>query len=194
MKRSNNYSGGSILLAVLLLGLLIASSLFLYFRIKKRKQQEVEPEEVPNDEEEENPDALVNFYKLTSEVVNARYPDTDNTERIKLLVAQAAHETGDFTSEVMKNNNNAFGMKHPKMRTTTSLNEKNGYANYSKLADSIEDRLLWDEYNKVNYEGMTPVSFVQSLNKLSYFEDVFINYKNAIVKWYKVVQSEISRG
>ena len=45
-----------------------------------------------------------------------------------IVLAQAKLESGDFKSKIFKQNNNMFGMKKPRRRTTTASMEKNGYA------------------------------------------------------------------
>lgn len=60
-----------------------------------------------------------------------------------LVVAQAKHETGNFTSDLVERANNAFGMKHPSRRETTSTGPNaNGYATYDTLEDSVRDYFL----------------------------------------------------
>ena len=40
---------------------------------------------------------------------------------------------------IFNSNNNLFGMKHPTIRTTTSLGTKFGYAHYSNWEESVID-------------------------------------------------------
>lgn len=72
---------------------------------------------------------------------------------IDLLFAQASLESGHFQSNIYVNTNNAFGMKQPKVRPTTSIGgfqtNTGEYAKYTSLKESIKDRLLWDNYNKI---------------------------------------------
>lgn len=197
MKPSKKSWSGSSILVLFVVGLLAALGIFLYIRYLKKKKQEqaTTEEEQPADTTgpvEAQPDALLNFYKGVKQIMAETNNEDDN--RAALLTAQAAFETGEFTSEILVGNNNAFGMRQPKVRDTTSLGDKNGYASYASIDDSIRDRLLWDDYNKVSYEGATVTSFVQGLNKLSYFEDSFLNYKNGVNLYMKKLQAEISRG
>ncbi len=62
-----------------------------------------------------------------------------------VIYAQILLETGHFKSKLYSENNNLFGMKFPKQRETTAIQEKNGYAYYSSLESCLKDRLLWDE-------------------------------------------------
>jgi uncharacterized FlgJ-related protein len=60
-----------------------------------------------------------------------------------IVLAQAKLESGNFNSILFKKNNNLFGMKHPKMRTTTSKGSKFGYAYYSSWRESVLDYALY---------------------------------------------------
>lgn len=186
------------ILVLFVVGSLVALGIFLWLRNRKKKQQEAQAaDQAATDqtatEVEAQPDALLNFYKGVQTIMSES-GGTFDVNRAALLTSQAAFETDGFTSNVLVNNNNAFGMRQPKVRDTTSLGDKNGYASYASIDDSIRDRLLWDDYNKVSYEGATVTTFVQSLNKLSYFEDSFLNYKNGVNTWMKKLQAEISKG
>lgn len=83
----------------------------------------------------------------------------------EIAIAQSILETGNFTSNLFKKNNNLFGMKHPRQRSTTSKGEVNGHAFYSSWEDSVLDYKLWQvarnlhkEFNKQNY--------LEKLNKI----------------------------
>lgn len=197
MKQSKKSSSGWITLALVVVGLLAALGIFLWLRNRKKKQQDQQASQTDQESTqgsvEAQPDALLNFYNGTRQIIQDTY-GTDDSLKAALLTAQAAFETDNFTSQVLVNNNNAFGMRQPQVRDTTSLGDKGGYASYATIDDSIKDRLLWDDYNKVSYEGATVTTFVQNLNKLSYFEDSFLNYKNGINAWMKKLQAIISRG
>lgn len=62
---------------------------------------------------------------------NVKYP--------YIVLAQAKLESGNFTSKIFKQNNNMFGMKKPRRRTTTASMEKNGYAYYRDWIDCVYD-------------------------------------------------------
>ena len=62
----------------------------------------------------------------------------------EVVFAQALLESGNFTSNVFKEENNLFGMKYPRRRKTTSLEEGDtGYANYVHWTHSVYDYKLW---------------------------------------------------
>lgn len=56
-----------------------------------------------------------------------------------IVLAQAKLESGNFTSKLFKSNNNMFGMRKPKRRITTSVEEKNEYAYYRDWIDCVYD-------------------------------------------------------
>lgn len=198
MVRSKKSSYGLSILVLFVVGSLLALGIFLYFRSKKKiVASDGEIEDEPHDDsrdEEPNENALLNFYVEAKKVVKDHYGIDDNV-RATLLTSQAAFETGNFVSQVYLSNNNAFGMKQPKVRPTTSIGEKGRYANYPTVYDSILDRLLWDDYNKVEYPGDTTVkSFTQRLNKLAYFEAPYLEYQNGVNAYCKKLQTLISQG
>ncbi len=65
------------------------------------------------------------------------YPD--------VAIAQSLWETGHFKSEIFTDNNNLFGMRHPKVRRTTSIGKSRNHAKYNNWLDSIADYKLWEK-------------------------------------------------
>jgi hypothetical protein len=83
------------------------------------------------------------------------------------ITAQAAHETGNFTSYIYLTNYNAFGMKF--MNQKTALGEKNGYAYYENFAGSVEDyKRLYKSYGFVSVG--TVENYIKFLKSRKYFE------------------------
>lgn len=60
----------------------------------------------------------------------------------KVVLAQAMLESG-LDSEVLKSNNNLFGMRLAKARPTTAIDEHNGYAVYYNWRESLVDYALY---------------------------------------------------
>jgi flagellum-specific peptidoglycan hydrolase FlgJ len=77
-----------------------------------------------------------NLYAIIKEM-NIDHPD--------VVYAQAILESGDFKSRVCKINNNLFGMKVPKKRPTTAVNES-GYAKYTSWIESVKDYKLYQDH------------------------------------------------
>lgn len=70
-----------------------------------------------------------------------------------IVMAQAILESNNFTSSLMKSNNNIFGMKFPGQRPTTAIGVCKGYAKYISIFSSIEDYALFQEkFMQVNSE------------------------------------------
>lgn len=57
-------------------------------------------------------------------------------------MAQAILESGNFKSELFKQNSNPFGMMRPRQRPTTSI-DKEQYAKYEHWKHSILDYWIW---------------------------------------------------
>lgn len=80
---------------------------------------------------------IANYLKKT-------YPNLSETN-IKLLVAQAVFESGNFTSNFFKNGNNLFGIKYIGQRFAngfiTRESDNSKFAKYSSYIDSINDRM-----------------------------------------------------
>lgn len=64
-------------------------------------------------------------------------------EHPQIVLAQIKIESGNLTSGLTKKNNNFLGMKHPRQRPTTSLGEKNGFANFLTWKECIYDYMIW---------------------------------------------------
>ena len=66
-----------------------------------------------------------------------------HVEHPKIVMAQIRLESGNLQSKLTKENNNFLGMKYPAQRPTTSIGEKNGYAEYLTWRDCAFDYLIW---------------------------------------------------
>ena len=91
------------------------------------------------------------------------------------IVRQAILETGNFTSAIFLENNNLLGMKHPRVRPTTSLGSNRGHAVYFNWVESVEDYLLWLRYYKDR--GWDTQDYFRFLRKVGYAEDPYYIYK-----------------
>lgn len=103
----------------------------------------------------------------------------------EILIAQARHETGNFTSNLFVKSNNAFGMRHPSKRPTTSLGPfaraegRGGYAHYESLEDSAMDMVLYLRARNIpNYSQVRP--YIRHIKKKNYFEDSYYRYAKAV--------------
>ncbi len=107
----------------------------------------------------------------------------------RFFTCQAAHETGGFDSKLFKQNNNAFGMKYAGQYSAKG--EKNGYAYYDSVTDSVQDVIIWWNYHKAltfwpllitNLNG-----FVRVLKDNGYFEADYNEYLKGCQYWDKIL-------
>jgi uncharacterized FlgJ-related protein len=62
---------------------------------------------------------------------------------IDIMVAQSRIETGWYKSKIFIHNNNLFGMKLPKRRSTTAIGSNRGHAQYTSWQQSVVDYKIW---------------------------------------------------
>lgn len=74
------------------------------------------------------------FYE-TLKYLNVKFPD--------IVMAQAICESGNFSSYIWMENNNAIGMKEAKLRPTTCRGSSGGYAYYDNWWMCAADYALW---------------------------------------------------
>lgn len=102
----------------------------------------------------------------------------------RYVLAQAKHETGNFKSRVYNQNNNAFGMKNPEKRTTTSLGgDNNNYAQYASVGDSLQDLFLWFDMVDFPTHVVNEDEYAFLLKSSAYFQDSLDNYSSALSYW-----------
>jgi hypothetical protein len=90
-----------------------------------------------------------------------------NIEHPEIAIAQAMIESGHFTSNIFKSNNNPFGMKFPEQRKTLASSKKLGHAFYNHWTDAVKDYKLWQTERKLT--GLNSDNYLQKLNKLYCF-------------------------
>lgn len=84
--------------------------------------------------EEFSEEALLSFMKE----LKIKYPET--------VLAQARLETGNFSSDIFKENHNLFGMKLAGKRPTSAIGINRGHAKYRSWKDSVVDYALLQSY------------------------------------------------
>lgn len=104
----------------------------------------------------------------------------------RLLTAQAAHETANFSSSIFKSNNNLFGMKRPAIRPTTATGENKGHATYDSIEDSIQDISLYLKSRSYLTNYSTVGAYVRALKEKSYFEDSLSHYEAGVAHFYNL--------
>lgn len=84
------------------------------------------------------------------------YPD--------VALAQSMLETGYFKSNIFLDNNNLFGMKHPRQRPTLSKGPNRGHASFNNWQDSVKDYKMWQDYNKLS--NLSKDQYISKLNHI----------------------------
>ena len=101
------------------------------------------------------------------------------------IAAQAAHETGNFTSAIFLDCNNAFGYK----AVTSSCASHPDYQNYANLEDSVNEICQWilRRLNEGNFPPLasitTAAQYAAALKNNGYYEDSLANYTNGILAY-----------
>ena len=98
----------------------------------------------------------------------------------EIVIAQAKLETGNFTSPIFRESNNLFGMKHPRVRQTTSLGSHRGHAYYHHWTDSVRDYVMWLQYYQ--QRGYCTRDYIAFITAIGYAEDPYYIDKIFIIK------------
>jgi flagellum-specific peptidoglycan hydrolase FlgJ len=106
--------------------------------------------------------------------LDVKFPD--------IVLAQTILESGNYSSKVAKQNNNLFGMRMPKVRQTTAIGQRYGYARYYNWKDSVKDYKLWQEALLKKYPNMTRGQYKSYINR------VYSTGKNYISKINLIIQ------
>lgn len=99
-----------------------------------------------------------------------------------IVLAQAVLESGNFASKVAKQNNNLFGMRMPKVRETTAIGQRYGYARYYSWKDSVKDYKLWQEALLKKYPNMTRGQYKTYINRIYSTGKNYISKINLIIQ------------
>lgn len=130
---------------------------------------------------------IVQFYKQ----VKSTLPDYDDLS-VRYIVAQAMHETGNFTSKLFTEHNNAFGMMYPQIRENVAHSATNtGYAHYNSINDSIRDLDLY--FKSMEYPVLssfpTIKEYAKFLKQKGYYTDTILIYGNALHNHFTALKS-----
>lgn len=87
----------------------------------------------------------------------------------KVVRAQIAIETGHMTNGLYKDANNLFSMKVALTRPTTAVGEKNGYAVYRSIEESVIDYGFYQ--SRIRKKNMSDLEYVQLLQDSGYAQD-----------------------
>lgn len=131
---------------------------------------------------------------LTGTVNSAGLPPT----LAALVVAQAKHETGNFSSPIFLNQNNAFGYSYfsgSPYQIGSGVVADNGLktAKYANVADSTREIVDW--IGRRSRDGrfpadlstiQTPADYAALLKQNGYFTDSLSNYANGLARFFTV--------
>ena len=92
---------------------------------------------------------------------------TLNVEHPHIVFAQMRLESGNFKSDLAKNNDNFFGMKYPRQRATVARGVDRGYACYRSWSYSVLDYAIWQRRYA---SGLTEEEYLEMLSE-KYAED-----------------------
>lgn len=113
-----------------------------------------------------------------------------NIQTAKYVVAQAAHETGNFKSDLFTKWNNPFGMNQPSMRLTTSTGPTpDGFASYGSLFQAALDYRYWWQARNMPETFSDITDFVGTLENKNYFEASLSEYLRGCQDFYKLYYS-----
>lgn len=117
----------------------------------------------------------------------------------ELMLAQAKHESANFTSAVFKDCNNAFG--YSSIAGGPSCPGHSFYKSYYNLADSTKEICNWIKRRQA--EGkfpkdlntiQTPEQYAALLKGAAYYEDAQSNYAAGLKRWFITNLFPISSG
>jgi flagellum-specific peptidoglycan hydrolase FlgJ len=106
--------------------------------------------------------------------LDVKFPD--------IVLAQTILESGNFSSKVAKQNNNLFGMRMPKVRQTTAIGQRYGYARYYNWKESVKDYKLWQEALLKKYPNMTRGQYKSYINRIYSTGKNYISKINLIIQ------------
>lgn len=111
-------------------------------------------------------------------------------EMQRIILAQAKHESGEFTNPLTVKHNNLFAMRHPKRRSTLSLGAfaeaegRGGYASYSSIDSAVADYILY-----MRFAAVQPMpdaeSYITQLKNKKYFTDRTSRYFGGVAYFMK---------
>lgn len=116
-----------------------------------------------------------------------------------LILAQAKHESANFTSGVYRDCNNAFG--YSAYAGQGSCQGHSFYKAYSSLADSVKEITAWIKRRQAEgkfpanlNEIQTPEQYAALLKQSNYYEDSVTNYSNGLKNWFVANLLPVSTG
>ena len=109
-----------------------------------------------------------------------------SNEVFNYMYCQSMLETGNFTSEIYRENKNCFGMKKPQLRPNLVIGENRGHAIYSSKLDSWLDLFIRHNYFGISTAAKRDVNkYAQFLIVSNYAEDTeYVDKINTLYQNY----------
>lgn len=101
---------------------------------------------------------------------------------IEALYAQAALETGHFTSNIYLRGNNLFGMRQSVIRDRWWSDSISGHAAYTHHIMSVLDRIDWDMWHNIRYKDFH--LYTHTVQDHGYATD-----REYLIKWQKLFEN-----
>jgi len=121
-----------------------------------------------------------------------------------IIIAQARHETGDYTSNAYKIDNNLFGYKYIGQTGATKgikSSERDYYAHYRNIEASVDELCRW--INRRQKEGKfpnnlasitSPAQYAQLLKNNSYYGSTLLSYTTGLIAALKRIGAVIKKN
>lgn len=172
---------------------LIILSLFgaiatVFLLIKNNKKTDQDPNRVPNNPTESDEKKKERANKLELIIRDILKSEGIGLDQRNWIVAQAKHETANFTSNLAVNHNNFFGMKVPTKRESLrngTYTAPNGeiFSTFESPEDSVQDFVLYYEEMGLKKQYANLNAYIKALHAKGYFTDEYSNYLNGVRRW-----------
>jgi hypothetical protein len=133
---------------------------------------------------------LLRVFRATNspkKAIEEAFQGSKYSKLVPYILAQAKHETGNFTSFIYLRTNNMFGMGIPGSRNSLRSGKfisRDGreYSKFKSVLDSAKDFRLYLE-NQNFPVPLTEAGYVWELKNRGYFEDSYNNYLKGVRSW-----------
>lgn len=140
----------------------------------------------------------MNNEEIGSLIYATAFSDVMPAYMCSLIVAQSKHETGNYTSNAFKKNNNCFGYKYVKgakfqIAPGITSSEGNPYAKYATIENSVHELCAWigrrqkeKKFPKDLTEINTPELYAGILKACGYYGDPLKNYISGLTHYLSI--------
>ncbi|MFN7465299.1 MAG: glucosaminidase domain-containing protein [Pseudanabaena sp.] len=119
-----------------------------------------------------------------------------DTNIVKLLVAQAKHESGNFKNKLTKYNN-VFARHYSKFDTLAlgpgaEAEGHNNFAKYKSIEDATISQYLYLKRKKYSFKWETPYQYAVELKSKKYYTASIKDYSTSLTKYYNITNGFFS--